>query len=83
MVSIQTSTSVEDSSRFRTPSSPIKEAKEKLWEVLDICLRDRRQAWMLQTDGTYSRLEPGHATDGPEALGTHATLMDLARHRSE
>ena len=60
-----------------------KEAKEKLWEVLDICLRDRRQAWMLCEDGTYSRLEAGDAKDGPEALGTHATLMGLTRRRSE
>jgi polyphosphate kinase len=60
-----------------------KEAKEKLWEILDICLKDRRQAWMLQEDGTYVRLEPGDASQGPEALGTHATLMDLARRRSE
>jgi polyphosphate kinase len=60
-----------------------KEAKEKLREVLDICLRDRRQAWMLCEDGTYSQLKPGDATDGPEALGTHATLMGLTRRRSE
>jgi polyphosphate kinase len=60
-----------------------KEAKERLWEVLDICLRDRRQAWMLQKDGTYSRLQPGDASGGPEASGTHATLMDLARRRTE
>jgi polyphosphate kinase len=56
-----------------------KEAKEKLWEVLDICLRDRRQAWTLHQDGTYSRVEPGDAKDGPEALGTHAALMRLTR----
>jgi len=60
-----------------------KEAKEKLWEVLDVCLRDRRQAWLLGEDGVYSRLDPGDAKSGPEALGTHATLMDLARRRSE
>jgi polyphosphate kinase len=60
-----------------------KEAREKLWEILDICLRDRRQAWMLREDGAYLRLEPGDAIEGPEALGTHATLMDLARRRSE
>ena len=56
-------------------------AKAKLWEILDICLRDRRQAWMLQSDGTYLQLRPGDATDGPEARGTHQTLMDLARRR--
>lgn len=60
-----------------------KEAKEKLWEVLDIVLRDRRQAWILGEDGTYSQLKSEGATDGPEALGTHATLMGLTRRRSE
>ena len=60
-----------------------KEAKDKLWEVLQICLRDRRQAWKLCEDGTYSQLKAGDAKDGPEALGTHATLMGLARRRSE
>jgi len=60
-----------------------KEAKERLWEILDICLKDRRQAWMLQRDGTYSRLEPAGASGGPEASGTHAALMDLARRRVE
>jgi len=60
-----------------------KEGKVKLWEILDIVLRDRRQAWMLCEDGTYSRLEVGDAKDGPEALGTHATLMGLTRRRSE
>ena len=60
-----------------------KEAKERLWEILDICLKDRRQAWMLQEDGTYSRLEPGDADAGPAVAGTHATLMELARRRTE
>jgi polyphosphate kinase len=60
-----------------------REAKEKLWEVLDICLRDRRQGWVLGADGAYSRLQPGEAADGPEAVGTHASLMELARRRAE
>jgi polyphosphate kinase len=59
-----------------------KESKEKLWEVLDICLRDRRQAWELGQDGAYSRLDPRDG-DGPESWGTHRTLMELARKRSE
>jgi polyphosphate kinase len=65
-----------------TPILP-EQAKEKLWEVLDICLRDRRQAWTLGEDGKYVQLEPGDAKDGPEELGTHATLMALTRRRSE
>jgi len=60
-----------------------KEAKEKLWEVLEICLKDRRQSWMMREDGTYTKLEPGDASGGPEVYGTHATLMDLARRRNE
>jgi polyphosphate kinase len=58
--------------------------KKKLWEILDIYLRDRREAWALGEDGAYSQLRPeigteGCAAEGPEALGTHATLMKLAR----
>jgi polyphosphate kinase len=64
-------------------AAPILEsaAKAKLWEILDICLRDQRQAWMLQSDGTYVQSRPGDAADGAEARGTHQTLMDLARRR--
>src|SRR5262249_3804841 len=58
------------------------DTRAKLWEVLDICLRDRRQAWVLGSDGNYSRLHPEGAHDGPEAAGTHESLMDLARRRS-
>jgi polyphosphate kinase len=59
------------------------ELKEKLWEVLDTCLRDRRQAWVLGEDGKYTQLRPDGAGGGPEAMGTHATLMELAARRSE
>ncbi|HEY6340055.1 MAG TPA: polyphosphate kinase 1 [Bryobacteraceae bacterium] len=58
-----------------------KEGKEKLWEILDICLRDRRQAWVLQDDGSYVQLHSEQGEDG--ALGTHHELMELARRRSE
>jgi polyphosphate kinase len=60
-----------------------KDAKEKLWEILDICLRDRRQAWMLNQDGKYTQLHSDSADGGPEVLGTHETLMELAKRRSE
>jgi polyphosphate kinase len=33
-------------------------AKQKLWEILDICLRDRRQAWSLDAEGRYTQLHP-------------------------
>jgi polyphosphate kinase len=60
-----------------------KDGKEKLWEVLDFCLRDCRQAWTLCEDGTYSQLTTGDNKDGPEALGTQAALMAVTRRRSE
>ena len=56
--------------------------KEKLWEILDIGLRDRRQAWVLRSDGSYSQLRPDGDSDGPEKLGTHQTLTDLTRLRA-
>lgn len=55
--------------------------KQRLWEFLDICLRDNRQAWALGSDGTYTQLHPhdGDNPDGPETFGTHQALMTLAR----
>jgi polyphosphate kinase len=35
-----------------------RESKEKLWEVLDIFLRDQRQAWELGESGTFTQLHP-------------------------
>jgi polyphosphate kinase len=51
--------------------------------VLDICLRDRRQAWALASDGVYSQLHPDEGASGSALLGTHATLMELASRRAE
>jgi len=62
-------------------------AKERLWECLDICLRDRRQAWTLAADGSWSQLRPEAGADGPEGtpevVGTHQVLMNLARIRAD
>ncbi len=56
-------------------------AKQKLWEVLDICLRDQRQAWTFDGEGRYTQLHPQGDGNGPETVGTHQTLMQLARER--
>jgi polyphosphate kinase len=48
--------------------------KQALWQFLDICLRDQRQAWILGNDGTYQQLQ------GADDIGTHQTVMNL--HRS-
>ena len=57
--------------------------KQRLWEILDICLRDQREAWVLDSDGTYEQLRPASEAIGPEANGTHQTLMDLALARAK
>lgn len=56
--------------------------KEKLWEFLDICLKDRRQAWMLGSDGAYTQLHPDEHAEPSAALGTHQAMMNLMRARS-
>jgi polyphosphate kinase len=56
--------------------------KQKLWEILDVCLRDQRQAWLLKSDGRYCQVCPERSGEESDAVGTHATLMDLTRRRS-
>jgi polyphosphate kinase len=56
--------------------------KQRLWEILDICLRDQREAWVLEPDGRYEQLRAGAGAAGPEGRGTHQTLMDLTRARA-
>jgi polyphosphate kinase len=54
--------------------------RARLWEILQVCLADRRNAWQMQPDGSYVQLFPD-AEDGPGAEGTHATMMRLALAR--
>jgi polyphosphate kinase len=54
--------------------------RARLWEILQVCLSDHRNAWQMQPDGSYLQLRP-ETDDGPGAEGTHATLMRLARAR--
>jgi polyphosphate kinase len=56
--------------------------KERLLEALDICLRDRRQAWVMKSDGSYELLQPDAEGNGPEAIGTHQYVTDLAASRT-
>jgi polyphosphate kinase len=57
--------------------------RQRLWEILDISLRDQRQAWVLEPDGKYVQLRPGPGATGAEADGTHKALMDLALARAK
>ena len=52
----------------------------RLWEILETCLADRRNAWELQADGSYRQLHPD-PEDSSQLEGTHTTLMRLALAR--
>jgi polyphosphate kinase len=54
-------------------------AKQRLWDILEINLRDRRQAWILGNDGNYSRLD-AQAPDAASPAGTHEELMEMVAH---
>ncbi len=56
--------------------------KQRLWEFLEICLSDRRQAWVLDSGGAYTQLRPDDRSKSIESLGTHQTMMNLMRSRS-
>jgi polyphosphate kinase len=56
--------------------------REKLWEVLEVGLRDERQAWVLDSTGSYSRVEP-RSGEADAALGTHEVLMRRTEERAE
>lgn len=57
-------------------------SKQELWEILDICVHDRRQAWLLNSAGSYARLRPAGCGEELEAVGTHAALMELTRRHA-
>jgi polyphosphate kinase len=54
--------------------------RARLWEILQVCLHDRRNAWQMQPDGSYLRLTPEEG-DPEGAEGTHETMMHLALSR--
>jgi polyphosphate kinase len=54
--------------------------RARLWEILEISLVDRRNAWEMQPDGSYAQLFP-EEHDGISAEGTHAAMMRLALAR--
>ena len=52
-------------------------ARERLWETLDILLKDERHAWVMNSDGTYTQLRPQASSADVATQGTHRALMDL------
>jgi polyphosphate kinase len=53
--------------------------RARLWEFLEIMLRDQRQAWDMQSDGSYVQRKPARGATGPETFGTHQAMMELTR----
>jgi polyphosphate kinase len=59
-------------------------SRRRLWQILEWCLTDRRQAWEMQPDGSYvPRSTEGLPPDAPEAIGAHQRLMNAARESVE
>ncbi len=56
--------------------------REDLWQLMQIMLADRRQAWDMQPDGRYIQRQPQPNSNAPEDLGTHRVLMDAMRQRA-
>ena len=54
--------------------------RQRLWQILQTNLEDHRQAWDMRADGSYVQRMPGpnDPPDGPQSLGTQATLMAQA-----
>ncbi len=56
--------------------------RSRLWQILSICLNDQRQAWDMQSNGTYIMRQPTDPADGSlEAVGTHQALMNVTLQR--
>ncbi len=55
--------------------------RERLWEVLQVQLADERNAWQMQSDGTYVRLAPSKRSSKVAREGSHVTMMKRTRLR--
>jgi len=62
-----------------TPIYDIK-LKEKLWEFTEVMLKDNRQAWFLNEDGSYSQNAP---IESEPEVGTHSILMNKTIKREK
>jgi polyphosphate kinase len=51
--------------------------RRRLWQILETCVADRRQAWDMHSDGRYVQRTPSAdgSIDAPEIVGTQAALM--------
>lgn len=60
-----------------------KQLQARMQEILDIMNHDHRQAWDMNSDGTYTQRQlPEDNKDPYAAMGTHLALMDLTRREA-
>jgi polyphosphate kinase len=57
--------------------------RERLWQIMQLHLTDRRQRWLMKSDGSYelsdSAVVPtGPVGNDPAFIGTHQRLMQDA-----
>ncbi|NIL95998.1 MAG: polyphosphate kinase 1 [Planctomycetales bacterium] len=57
--------------------------RQRCWEILQLTLADRRQAWDMQPDGSYVQRQPTGDPQDPSVLGTQKVLMQWTRQRNE
>lgn len=50
--------------------------KEKCWEIIQLCMKDQRQAWHMAGDGSYSRKNSND-------VGLHQILMQIAKSKAK
>ena len=53
--------------------------RSELSTLLETCLQDNRQAWKMQSDGTYRQIQP---KKGEQEISTHDILMEKALSQS-
>jgi len=53
--------------------------RERLWTILQTMMKDNRQAWMMDSDGKYSRVLPA---EGEAEVSTQQTFIALAKSES-
>jgi polyphosphate kinase len=65
-------------------AAPVAErsARARLWEILELALQDRRQAWVMDSSGSYQQQRPEADAAGAAALGTQQMLIELTRSRA-
>lgn len=60
----------------------VKALRERCWQLLQVMLHDRRQAWDMHADGSYTQRRPDTDESNPDNLGTHIAMMHLTRLQS-